>query len=90
MKLADSQIKQNIQHRLNRIEGQVRGIRDMVHRESDCREVLRQLNAARAALDSTTRVFLESVVKECSSSAAENPLSQQEITTQLLEMITRK
>jgi DNA-binding FrmR family transcriptional regulator len=90
MQLADSQIKQNIQHRLNRIEGQVRGISDMVQRESDCQEVLRQLNAARAALDSTTRVFLESVVKECSNSAAENPLSQQEITTQLLEMITKK
>lgn len=90
MQLVDSQTRRNVQNRLNRIEGQVRGVSEMVQRGSDCREVLRQLNAARAALDSTTRVFLESVVKECSSSAADDPLSQQEITAQLLELVARK
>ena len=74
-------------NRLSRIEGQIRGINAMVEQESDCREVLRQLIAVRASIQSTTRFFLESVVEECSNPSNEDRLSQQEITAELLELI---
>lgn len=77
-------------NRLSRIEGQIRGINTMVEQESDCREVLRQLTAVRASIQSTTRFFLESVVEECGNPVNEDRLSQQEITTQLLELIASK
>jgi DNA-binding FrmR family transcriptional regulator len=75
-------------NRLSRIEGQIRGINTMVEQESDCREVLRQLTAVRASIQSTTRFFLESVVEECGNPANADRLSQQEITSELLELIT--
>lgn len=75
-------------NRLNRIEGQIRGINTMVEQESDCREVLRQLTAVRASIQSTTRFFLESVVEECGNPSNADRLSQQEITSELLELIT--
>lgn len=79
--------KKLFRNRLSRIEGQIRGINTMVEQESDCREVLRQLTAVRASIQSTTRFFLESVVEECGNPSNEDRLSQQEITTQLLELI---
>jgi DNA-binding FrmR family transcriptional regulator len=74
-------------NRLSRIEGQIRGINAMVEQESDCREVLRQLIAVRASIQSTTRFYLESVVEECNNPLNEDRLSQQEITAELLELI---
>jgi DNA-binding FrmR family transcriptional regulator len=74
-------------NRLSRIEGQIRGINAMVEQESDCREVLRQLTAVRASIQSTTRFFLESVVEECNNTLNEDRLSQKEITAELLELI---
>jgi DNA-binding FrmR family transcriptional regulator len=76
-----------LRNRLSRIEGQIRGINTMVEQESDCRDVLRQLTAVRASIQSTTRFFLESVVEECSNPANADRLSQQEITSELLELI---
>jgi DNA-binding FrmR family transcriptional regulator len=44
--------------RLKRIEGQMRGIQEMISREDSCENIARQLAAARAALD---RSFYEMV-----------------------------
>jgi DNA-binding FrmR family transcriptional regulator len=44
--------------RLKRIEGQMRGIQEMIRREDSCENIARQLAAARAALD---RSFYEMV-----------------------------
>ena len=38
--------------RINRIEGQVRGIKNMVEQEKYCVEILTQINAVRSALKS--------------------------------------
>jgi DNA-binding FrmR family transcriptional regulator len=43
------QMKELVQ-RLNRVEGQVRGIRSMIEAGRHCRDELQQLNAATAAL----------------------------------------
>ncbi len=51
--------------RLNRIEGQIRGIRGMVERDAYCVDVLTQVSAASAALSSFAKVLLASHVKTC-------------------------
>ena len=43
-------------HRLNRIEGQVRGIKGMVERDAYCTDILVQVAAVNAALNSFNRV----------------------------------
>jgi len=51
--------------RLNRIEGQIRGIRGMIERDAYCTDVLTQVSAASAALNSFTKVLLSSHIKTC-------------------------
>lgn len=52
-------------NRLSRIEGQVRGIRGMLERDAYCTDILVQVAAANAALNSFTRVLLSNHIKTC-------------------------
>lgn len=52
-------------HRLNRIEGQIRGIKGMVERDAYCIDILTQVAAANAALNSFNKVLLANHIKTC-------------------------
>ena len=52
-------------NRLNRIEGQVRGIKKMVEQDAYCPEILIQVSAANAALNSFTKVLLANHIRTC-------------------------
>lgn len=52
-------------HRLNRIEGQVRGIRGMVEKSAYCTDILTQVSAVTAALNGFNRELLANHVKTC-------------------------
>ena len=52
-------------HRLNRIEGQVRGIKGMVEQDAYCTDILVQVAAVNAALNSFNKVLLENHIRSC-------------------------
>lgn len=52
-------------NRLNRIEGQIRGIRGMVERNVYCPDILVQVAAANAALNSFNKVLLANHIRTC-------------------------
>lgn len=52
-------------HRLNRIEGQIRGIKGMVEKDAYCTDILTQVAAANAALNSFNKVLLANHIKTC-------------------------
>ena len=52
-------------HRLNRIEGQIRGIRNMVEQDAYCLDILIQVAAANAALNSFNKVLLGNHLRTC-------------------------
>ncbi|MBR4331988.1 MAG: metal-sensing transcriptional repressor [Clostridia bacterium] len=52
-------------HRLNRIEGQVRGIRGMVEKNAYCTDILVQVAAVNAALAAFNRELLGQHIKTC-------------------------
>lgn len=52
-------------HRLNRIEGQVRGIKKMVENDAYCSDVLVQVSAVNAALNSFNKVLLANHIRTC-------------------------
>ena len=52
-------------HRLNRIEGQIRGIRGMVEKSAYCPDILVQVAAANAALNAFTKELLANHIKTC-------------------------
>jgi CsoR family transcriptional regulator, copper-sensing transcriptional repressor len=51
--------------RLRRIEGQVRGIQNMVKESRDCRDVVVQLAAVKAAVASLNTLVAETYAQEC-------------------------
>ena len=52
-------------HRLNRVEGQIRGIKGMLEKNAYCVDILNQVSAASSALNSFTRVLLENHIRSC-------------------------
>ncbi len=52
-------------NRLNRVEGQIRGIRKMVEEDAYCTDILIQVAAVNAALNSFNRELLTSHIKTC-------------------------
>ena len=56
---------QDLLHRLSRIEGQVRGIKGMVERDAYCTDILVQVAAVNAALNSFNKVLLANHIRTC-------------------------
>ncbi|MDE6752064.1 MAG: metal-sensing transcriptional repressor [Eubacterium sp.] len=52
-------------NRLNRIEGQIRGIKGMVEKNAYCTDIITQVAAANAALNSFNKELLSTHIKTC-------------------------
>ena len=52
-------------NRLNRIEGQIRGIKGMVEKDAYCTDIITQVAAANAALNSFNKELLSTHIKTC-------------------------
>jgi DNA-binding FrmR family transcriptional regulator len=57
--------KEQLQKRLKRVEGQVRGVEKMVEEDRYCIDVLTQIEAARAALDKIALGLVDDHVRNC-------------------------
>ena len=57
--------KKKLIHRLNRLEGQIRGIRKMVEEDVYCPDILIQVSAINAALNSFNKVLLAEHIRSC-------------------------
>jgi CsoR family transcriptional regulator, copper-sensing transcriptional repressor len=58
-------VKKNLVTRLNRIEGQIRGIKGLIERDIYCDDVITQISATQSALNSVARLLLEGHLKSC-------------------------
>lgn len=64
-KVRDEKEFKDLITRLNRIEGQIRGIKGMIEQDAYCTDILTQVSAANAALNSFTKVLLANHIKTC-------------------------
>lgn len=62
-----SETKPDLLKRLNRIEGQVRGVSKMVQEDKYCIDILTQVSAAKAALDKVALELLRDHARHCLS-----------------------
>jgi CsoR family transcriptional regulator, copper-sensing transcriptional repressor len=58
-------VKKNLVTRLNRIEGQIRGIKGLIERDTYCDDVITQISATQSALNSVAKILLEGHMKTC-------------------------
>jgi DNA-binding FrmR family transcriptional regulator len=75
--------------RINRIEGQVRGLRKMVENDRDCFAVLKQIAAAGGAMRALGMVILEDHLKGCVSNAIRDKGSDEELIHQVVEIFNK-
>src|SRR5690554_4935394 len=61
----DEKTLQDLIHRLNRIEGQIRGIKKMIVEGVYCDNVLNQIASAQSALNGVAKLLLEKHMKSC-------------------------
>ena len=52
-------------HRLSRVEGQIRGLKEMLQNDAYCIDILVQVSAATAALNSFSKELLSTHIKTC-------------------------
>ena len=64
-KTMNDELVKDIQVRLRKIEGQVKGIEKMVSSEACCKNILVQVAAARAAMSKVGGLVLERYTKNC-------------------------
>lgn len=78
--------KQQLEHRLNRIQGQIEGVKRRLTSDDDnCVETLRQLKAAINALKKFGESYVLDHVDHCISEKIDNP---KEIERQLKEVVS--
>ena len=74
-------------NRLNRIEGQVRGIKNMVESNAYCTDILIQTSAVTSALNSFSKELLSKHIKECVTEKIKN--GDEQIIDELLDTLQK-
>ena len=84
-------IKASLQKRLNRIEGQVRGLSKMVDEDRYCIDIVTQISAVRAALRRVEEEVLRDHVAHCVEHAISSgdKADQREKIAELMAVISR-
>ncbi|MCP9490450.1 MAG: metal-sensitive transcriptional regulator [Solirubrobacteraceae bacterium MAG38_C4-C5] len=80
--------KDQLNSRLSRIEGQVRGIQRMVDEDRYCIDVLTQISAVQAALDKVALGLLDDHARSCVLGAASEEL-QADRTQEMMAAVGR-
>ena len=86
-KSRDEKEYKDLLNRLSRIEGQIRGIRGMVERDAYCTDILTQVAAANAALNSFTKVLLANHIRTCG--AQDSREGRDETSDELVDTLQR-
>ena len=79
--------KKKLNKRLNIIEGQIRGIKQMIEDERYCADILIQLSAINKSLESVENAILESHIKSCVLREIKNGNS--DIIDEVMELFKR-
>ena len=74
-------------NRLNRIEGQVRGVRKMVENDAYCVDILTQVSAVQAALNAFNRELLSNHIRTCVMDDIKN--GNDEIVDELVQTLQK-
>ena len=89
MKVRSQAVKDDLQKRLRRVEGQVRGVQRMVDEERECDEIVQQLNAIHAAVRRATHTFMRGYARECLLQARETEADGSEMVDELLDLMAK-
>lgn len=87
--MKEKEKKEKIKERLNRIEGQIRGLKMMIEKERPCFEVLKQVSAVRGALRSLGQVILQEHLNECIATFGKDNKKMEEFKKNLVQVFSK-
>lgn len=79
--------RNNIIKRLNIIEGQIKGIKQMINDDRYCADVLTQILAVNKALESLENIILESHLKKCITRQIKE--GREEVTDEIMDLFKK-
>lgn len=78
-----------VKNRLKRIEGQIRGVLNMLEEGQDCRAIITQLSAIRTAVDRSIGVVIGSNLEHCIREELEKGASPDRVIQEAVELIVK-
>lgn len=87
----NQQTRKSVETRLARVEGQVRGLAEMVRQDRYCLDVVAQVRAARAALAKVEQIVLADHLGHCveQAIASGDPDQQRQKVAELIEVFSK-
>ncbi len=82
-----SEAKADLNKRLRRLEGQVRGVQKMLDEDRDCRDIVQQLAAIRSAAHQASLLLVRSYATECLMDESRG--SAQQAIDELVDVLTK-
>ncbi|MCL6442651.1 MAG: metal-sensitive transcriptional regulator [Alicyclobacillus sp.] len=83
------QYNEQMKHRLRRIEGQVRGVLQMMEQEKECRDVVTQLSAIRSAVDRVIMYVIGENMEQCIRHEIENGRSADGVLKEAIDLLMK-
>ncbi|MEW5818940.1 MAG: metal-sensitive transcriptional regulator [Cyanobacteriota bacterium] len=83
-------LKNNIINRLNRIEGQIRGIKKMVEQDKECTKILEQMSSVRASIDSVGLLFVGCSLHNQIEEKIKSGLSKEVVITETMKPFLKR
>lgn len=81
------ELKSDLITRLNRIEGQIRGIKSLIEKDTYCDDILTQISSVGAGMQGVGKVLLESHIKSCVAPRIEK--GDRDILPEFLKTVSR-
>lgn len=78
-----------VQNRLKRIEGQLKGVLRMIESNEDCRDVVTQLSAVRSAVDRTIGVIVSENLEQCVRESLEKGESTDKLVKDAVSLLVK-
>lgn len=81
---------QEMKNRLRRIEGQIRGVLRMLEEKQDCKDVVTQLSASRAAIDRAIGLIVGTNLEHCLREQMENgDYSNRDLVKEAVQLLVK-
>ncbi|KUO95516.1 metal-sensitive transcriptional regulator [Ferroacidibacillus organovorans] len=76
-------------NRLKRVEGQIRGVLEMMEKERDCKDVVTQLSAIRSAVDKAIAAIVVDNLEKCIRKEMEDEITTHDAVQQAMNLLLK-
>jgi DNA-binding FrmR family transcriptional regulator len=83
------QYNKSVVNRLKRIEGQIKGVLNMIEQNKDCKDVVTQLSASRSAIDRTIGLIVSLNLEQCVRENIEKGESTEKLVKEAVELLVK-